>query len=231
MKILIIEDELSLADALSTRLKKENYSVDIKTDGLDGYYYATSNIYDLIILDVMLPNMDGFKILKELRNEKIDSKIIMLTAKSALSDKLTGLENGADDYITKPFHIEEVVARVNIQLKKSSQTKENILTFNDLELNLKTSTLKCVDKKEEVTLVCKEFQLLEYLIENSHQILSKEQIYDKVWGIDNESSSNNLEAYLSFIRKKLKAIGSTTTIKSLRNLGYKLEVINAEVKK
>ena len=231
MKILIIEDELSLADALSTRLKKENYSVDIKTDGLDGYYYATSNIYDLIILDVMLPNMDGFKILKELRNEKIDSKIIMLTAKSTLSDKLTGLENGADDYITKPFHIEEVVARVNIQLKKSSQTKENILTFNDLELNLKTSTLKCVDKKEEVTLVCKEFQLLEYLIENSHQILSKEQIYDKVWGIDNESSSNNLEAYLSFIRKKLKAIGSTTTIKSLRNLGYKLEVINAEVKK
>ena len=205
--------------------------MDIKTDGLDGYYYATSNIYDLIILDVMLPNMDGFKILKELRNEKIDSKIIMLTAKSTLSDKLTGLENGADDYITKPFHIEEVVARVNIQLKKSSQTKENILTFNDLELNLKTSTLKCVDKKEEVTLVCKEFQLLEYLIENSHQILSKEQIYDKVWGIDNESSSNNLEAYLSFIRKKLKAIGSTTTIKSLRNLGYKLEVINAEVKK
>lgn len=155
MKILIIEDEFALADALSTKLKKQNYNVDIITDGLEGYYYAKSNIYDLIILDVMLPNMDGFEILKKLRNENISSKIIMLTAKSTLENKLNGLENGANDYITKPFHIEEVIARVNIQLKEPNNKNTNILTFNDLELNIKTSTLKSTNTSEEVTLVCK----------------------------------------------------------------------------
>ena len=231
MKILIIEDEFALADALSTKLQKQNYNVDIITDGLEGYYYAKSNVYDLIILDVMLPNMDGFEILKKLREENIISKIIMLTAKSTLENKLNGLENGANDYITKPFHIEEVIARVNIQLKEPNNKNTNILTFNDLELNIKTSTLKSTNTNEEVTLVCKEFQLLEYFIKNSNLILKKEQIYNKVWGINNEIESNNLEAYLSFVRKKLKAIGSTTTIKSLRGLGYKMEEINEEVKK
>lgn len=231
MKILIIEDEFTLADAISTKLKKENYNVEIITDGLDGYYYAKTNAYDLIILDVMLPNMDGFEILKELRKDNITSKIIMLTAASTLSNKLNGLENGANDYITKPFHIEEVVARVNVQLRNPNNKTNNILSFNDLELNTKTSTLKSNNTQEEVTLVCKEFELLEYFIKNNNQILKKEQIYDKIWGIDNEIESNNLEAYLSFIRKKLKAIGSSTTIKSLRNLGYKMEVLNEEPKK
>ena len=231
MKILIIEDEFTLADAISTKLKKENYNVEIITDGLDGYYYAKTNAYDLIILDVMLPNMDGFEILKELRKDNVTSKIIMLTAASTLENKLNGLENGANDYITKPFHIEEVVARVNIQLRDPNNKTNNILSFNDLELNTKTSTLKSNNTNEEVTLVCKEFELLEYFIKNNNQILKKEQIYDKIWGIDNEIESNNLEAYLSFIRKKLKAIGSSTTIKSLRNLGYKMEVLNEETKK
>ncbi len=231
MKILIIEDEFTLADAISTKLKKENYNVEIITDGLDGYYYAKTNAYDLIILDVMLPNMDGFEILKELRKDNVTSKIIMLTAASTLENKLNGLENGANDYITKPFHIEEVVARVNVQLRDPNNKTNNILSFNDLELNTKTSTLKSNNTNEEVTLVCKEFELLEYFIKNNNQILKKEQIYDKIWGIDNEIESNNLEAYLSFIRKKLKAIGSSTTIKSLRNLGYKIEVLNEETKK
>lgn len=231
MKILIIEDEFTLADAISTKLKKENYNVEIITDGLDGYYYAKTNSYDLIILDVMLPNMDGFEILKELRKNNVTSKIIMLTAASTLENKLNGLENGANDYITKPFHIEEVVARVSVQLRNPNNKTNNILSFNDLELNTKTSTLKSNNTNEEVTLVCKEFELLEYFIKNNNQILKKEQIYDKIWGIDNEIESNNLEAYLSFIRKKLKAIGSSTTIKSLRNLGYKMEVLNEEPKK
>lgn len=227
MRILIIEDELSLADVIATRLKKEKYLVDIATDGLEGFYNAKENIYDLIILDVMLPNMDGFTILKELRKEEVTSKIIMLTAKSTLENKLDGLENGANDYITKPFHIDELIARVNVQLRKSSSLKnKNIITYEDIELNTLTSKLTCKKTNETVELVCKEFQLLEYFINNPNQILSKEQIYDKVWGIENDIESNNLEAYLSFIRKKLKAIGSSVNIKSSRGLGYKLEEKN-----
>lgn len=227
MRILIIEDELSLTDIIATRLKKEKYLVDIATDGLEGFYNAKENIYDLIILDVMLPNMDGFTILKELRKEEVTSKIIMLTAKSTLENKLDGLENGANDYITKPFHIDELIARVNVQLRKSSSLKnKNIITYEDIELNTLTSRLTCKKTNETVELVCKEFQLLEYFINNPNQILSKEQIYDKVWGIENDIESNNLEAYLSFIRKKLKAIGSSVNIKSSRGLGYKLEEKN-----
>lgn len=225
MRILIIEDEYNLADAIATRLKKEKYTVDINTDGEEGYYNASTNIYDLIILDVMLPSMNGFEILKKLKNEKIDSKIIMLTAKQSLEDKLNGLENGANDYVTKPFHVEELIARVNIHLKRENKSK-NILKFGDLELNISNMTLKCNNTNSSVELVRKEYQLLEYFMSNSNQILSKEQIYDKVWGLENGSESNNLEAYLSFVRRKLKAIGSGVNIKAVRGMGYKMEVNN-----
>ena len=172
----------------------------------------------------MLPDMDGFTILKKLREDKINTKIIMLTAKSTLDDKLEGLENGANDYITKPFHIEELIARVNIQLKgSSSKTNKDILSYEDIELNLKTSYLSCINNNNKVLLVNKELLLLEYLIVNKDLILSKDQIYNKIWGLDSEIESNNLEVYLSFIRKKLKAIDSKVNIKSLRNMGYKLE--------
>ncbi len=229
MRILIIEDEYNLADAIATRLKKEKYTVDINTDGEEGYYNASTNIYDLIILDVMLPSMNGFEILKKLKNEKVDSKIIMLTAKQNLEDKLNGLENGANDYVTKPFHVEELIARVNIQLKRENKNK-NILKFKDLELNISNMTLKCNNTNSSVELVRKEYQLLEYFMSNSNQILSKEQIYDKVWGLENESESNNLEAYLSFVRRKLKAIGSNVNIKAVRGMGYKMEVNNEQIK-
>lgn len=222
MRILIIEDEYNLADAISTRLKKEKYLVDIKTDGEDGYFDATTNAYDLIILDVMLPSMNGFQILKKLREENITSKIIMLTAKSTIEDKLDGLENGANDYLTKPFHMDELVARINIQLK-NTPTNKNILEFNDLKLDLDKSKLTCTTTNDAIDLVCKEFQLLEYFMNNPEQILSKMQIYDKVWGIDSDIESNNLEVFLTFLRRKLKAIGSTCNIKAVRNLGYKLE--------
>lgn len=221
MKILIIEDEFNLADAISARLKRENYLVDVSLDGEDGLYQALSNVYDLIILDVMLPIMDGFEVLKKLRKENIQSKVIMLTAKNMLEDKLNGLKNGANDYLTKPFHMDELVARINVQLKDFSN-KEKI-TFEDLELNIKNYQLTCLTTKETINLVCKEYQILEYLINNHDQILSKDQIYNRIWGIDNEIESNNLEAYLSFLRKKLKAIGSITNIKAYRNLGYKFE--------
>lgn len=224
MKILIIEDEYNLADAIKERLTKENYLVDISQDGEEGLNEALTGIYDLIILDVMLPRKNGFEILKELKENNIDSKVIMLTAKSMLDDRLQGFDLGADDYLTKPFYVEELLARINVQLKKSnSKETKNILKYKDIELNTKTSKLTCTKTNETVELVCKEFQLLEYFINNKEQVLSKEQIYDRVWGVYNEIESNNLEVYLSFIRKKLKALGSTVNIKSLRGLGYKME--------
>ena len=228
MKVLIIEDEYNLADVIKERLEKEKLTVDIIEDGEEGYYYASTNTYDLIILDVMLPNMSGFEILNKLRNDNINSKIIMLTARSTIEDKLNGLENGADDYLTKPFHMDELVARVNIQLKRNGN--KNNLSFGDLVLNTTTLKVTCVKTNEVVELIKKEFQLLEYFINNPNQVLSKEQIYDRVWGIENEIESNNLEAYLSFIRKKLRAIESKVVIKSVRGMGYKIEYGNKETK-
>lgn len=228
MRLLIIEDEFNLADAIASKLKSEKFLVDIATDGEEGLYKALTNAYDLIILDVMLPHKNGFEILKMLREKEIDSKIIMLTAKSTLEDKLNGLENGANDYLTKPFHIDELLARINVQLN-INKTKN--ISYADLELDIKTSTLKCIKTNEFVLLVCKELQLLEIFMKNHNQIISKDQIYDKVWGIENEIESNNLEAYLSFIRKKLKAIGSNVNIKAVRGLGYKLEEENEKSSK
>lgn len=231
MKILIVEDEYNLADVLATRLEKEKYVVDIETNGSEGLYAALSGVYDLILLDVMLPEVNGYDILKEIRKNNVESKVIMLTAKSELDDKLEGLTNGADDYITKPFHIEEVIARVNIQLKKgNSQMQSDYIEVGNLRLNLKTSTISCINTNESIEIGCKEFQLLEYLMKNKDIVISKEQIYNRVWGIDNEIESNNLEAYMSFIRKKMKVIGCNISIKALRGLGYKLEVVDEEVK-
>lgn len=190
MKVLIVEDEYNLADAIKERLEKEKLTVNIVEDGEEGYYYASTNTYDLIILDVMLPNMSGFQILNKLRTDNISSKIIMLTARSTIEDKLNGLENGADDYLTKPFHMDELVARVNIQLKRNGN--KNNLSFGDLVLNTTTLKVTCAKTNEVVELIKKEFQLLEYFINNPNQVLSKEQIYDRVWGIENEIESNNL---------------------------------------
>ncbi len=224
MRILIVEDEYKLAELVSVRLKKENYQVSIATDGESGLYEALTDSYDLLLLDIMLPKFSGVEILKRVRTENINSKIIMLTAKSALEDKLLGLTSGANDYITKPFHIDELVARVNIQLRGTqSQTKSGKLQFGDIELDTKNSVLSNVNNNENVGMINKEFQLLEYFINNSNQILSKEQIYDRIWGFENEIESNNLEAYLSFIRRKLKAIDSKTTIKAVRGMGYRME--------
>ncbi len=230
MRILIVEDEYSLADLVATRLKKEKYTVDISLDGEEGLYNALNDIYDLIILDIMLPKVNGIDILKEIKNNNISSKIIMLTAKSELDDKLLGFSEGANDYITKPFHIDELVARVNAQLRNNKKPSEDTISYGDILLDLKNSNLINKITNEKINIINKEFQLLEYFMNNPNQILSKDLIYDKVWGMDNESYSNNLEAYLSFIRKKLKLLDSKVTIKSIRNLGYRMEEINEEVK-
>ena len=231
MRILIIEDEYSLADLIADRLKKEKYQVDIENDGEEGLYSALNGVYSLIILDVMLPSMNGFEILKEIRENDSEVKVLMLTAKAELDDKLEGFNEGADDYLTKPFHMEELVARVNTQLRKNSSKVTDYLEVGNLRLNLKNSTITCTTTEESLEIGKKEFELLEYLMKNKNQIISKDQIYTKIWGIDNEIESNNLEAYLSFIRKKLKVIGSNVIIKANRGLGYKLEVNNEEVKK
>lgn len=229
MRILIIEDEQSLVSIIKDKLTKEKYIVDSSYDGEEGLYNALMNIYDLIILDVMLPKINGFEILKRIREEKINSKVIMLTARGEIDDKLEGLTNGADDYITKPFHLEELVARINIQLRKD-YTKEKSLIFGDIKLNVACSKLMCIKTNEEIDMICKEFLLLEYLINNKEAIVSKEQIIDKIWGIDNETESNNVEAYISFIRRKLKAIGSSVNIKAIRGLGYRLEDTDEKIK-
>lgn len=224
MRILVVEDEFKLADVIAARLRKENYEVDISLDGEDGLYNAESGIYDLIILDVMLPKMNGFEILREIRDEGISSKVIMLTAKSMLEDKLEGLTGGANDYVTKPFHMDELMARVNIQLRRdSSNARKDYIEYGDIRLNTETSSLSCTTTGESINVINKEFQILEYFITNPDRILSKEQIYDKVWGYDNEIESNNLEAYLSFIRKKLKAVGAGVNIKAVRGMGYRME--------
>ena len=227
MRILIVEDEFKIADVIASRLRKENYIVDVFDNGEAGLDNALTNIYDLIILDVMLPKVDGFKILEEIRREKINAKVIMLTAKSMIEDKLMGFNSGANDYLTKPFHIDELVARVNAQLRMDNvQVQKYYVEAGDLRLNIKNTTLTCTTTNESIEVVCKEFMLLEYLMKNKNQVLQKEQLYEKIWGLDNESESNNLEAYLSFIRKKIKIIGSNVQIKAIRGIGYKLEVEN-----
>ena len=170
----------------------------------------------------MLPGVNGIEILKEVKKNKIKAKVIMLTAKSELEDKLLGFSEGANDYISKPFHIDELVARVNVQLRIET-VKNNILEFGDLILDIKTSEIINKESNEKINIINKEFQLVEYFMNNPNQILSKDMIYDRVWGLESDAISNNLEAYMSFIRKKLKLINSKVQIKSLRNLGYKME--------
>lgn len=177
----------------------------------------------------MLPGINGIEILKEVKKNDIKAKVIMLTAKSELEDKLLGFGEGANDYISKPFHIDEVIARVNAQLR-IEKTKNNNLKFGDLILDLKKFDLINKNNDEKINIINKEFQLLEYFMSNPNQVLSKEMIYDKIWGFDNDMISNNLEAYLSFIRKKLKLINSKVQIKALRNMGYKMEYKDERIK-
>lgn len=223
MKILIIEDEYSLADAIAETLKKEKFTVTIKTDGEEGENEALTNIYDLILLDVMLPHKDGFEILNTLKNEKIETPVIMLTAKSEMTDKLNGLENGADDYITKPFHMRELIARMKIVLRRKTNLEDtNVLEFNDLKLDLKNG--KMSSGENEIQISGKELELLEVLLVNKNQTINREKLADKIWGYDSDAEYNNVEVYISFLRKKLKLLKSNVRIKAVRGIGYKLEV-------
>lgn len=222
MRILLVEDEYSLAELVSERLKKERYVVDVSADGEDGLYNALTGIYDLVLLDIMLPKKNGLEILREMKKEGIPSKVIMLTAKGELEDKLTGFREGANDYLPKPFHIDELVARVDAQLRVEKAVSD-ALELGNIRLDYKNPSIVNTDTGESIAINNKEFQLLEYFLMNPNQVLYKDMIFDRVWGMDNEAVSNNLEAYISFVRKKLKMLDATVTIKTVRNMGYKLE--------
>ena len=225
MKVLIIEDEYSLADAIAETLKNDNYNIQIETNGEDGENEALTGNYDLILLDVMLPKKNGFDILRTIGQEKIKTPVIMLTAKSEIEDKLNGLEHGADDYITKPFAMRELMARIKAVLKRTNNIDNtDFLEFGDLVLDLKNAKLKC--SHNEIQINGKEFELLEQFLINKNQILSKEKILERIWGYDSDAEYNNVEVYITFIRRKLKLIDSKVTIKAVRGVGYKLEEKN-----
>ena len=225
MKVLIIEDEYSLADAIAETLKNEKFNVTIKTNGEDGEDEALTENYDLVLLDVMLPKKNGFDILRTLGQEKIKTPVIMLTAKSEIEDKLNGLEHGADDYITKPFAMRELMARIKAVLKRTNNIENtDCLEYGDLILDLKNAKLKCNDN--EIQISGKELELLEQLLINKNQISSRESLAEKIWGYESEAEYNNVEVYITFVRRKLKLIDSKVTIKAVRGVGYKLEEKN-----
>lgn len=225
MNILIVEDQFSLADAIGESLTAQSFDVTIKQDGLDGEYEALTGNYDLIILDVMLPGKTGFEILKSIRKYEIKTPVIMLTAKSELEDKLNGLENGADDYVTKPFSTKELIARIKAVLKRTNNLEDTeILKFEDIILDLKTSTLK--SNKNEIQISGKELEILEQFLINKNQIITRERFALRIWGYESEAEYNNVEVYITFVRRKLKLIESKVGIKAVRGVGYKLEVSN-----
>ena len=226
MKILIIEDEREIADGIKAILSTKGFESDIVCDGDLGLSYSLSNTYDLILLDVMLPGMSGLDILKKTRSEGINTPVILLTARSLTEDKVKGLDLGADDYLTKPFDSEELLARIRARLRDryDLNNEKNSITAYDIELNTSTYKLICGDKS--VKLSNKEFQLLEYLMINKGIILTRDMISTKVWGFDDETEYNNADVYISFIRKKLRFVGAKASILTKKGIGYSLEEKN-----
>lgn len=220
MRLLLVEDEKRMAQALCEILRQEKYDVDHFADGLDGLYALETKGYDLAILDVMLPHKNGFEIAKQARKEGVLTPILMLTAKSELDDKGTGLDCGADDYLTKPFMTNELLARLRALGRRNINSPDGTLAFGDITLNKETSTLFCGENS--VRLSEKELRILEYLIANQGQILTREQLAVKIWGYDSDTEYNNVEVYMSFARKKLNFVKAKVEIKAVRGIGYEL---------
>ena len=223
MRLLIVEDEKPLSAAICRMLEQEHYSVDAAYTGPDGLDSALSGIYDAIILDVMLPGMDGFAILDALRRGGIDVPVLMLTARGSLDDRVRGLNMGADYYLPKPFERSELTACLNAITRRKSAPQVQELSFGDLTLDRETAQLKCTATGKSVNLGAKEYHLMELFIRNPHQLLPRESIVERVWGFDNEAEYNNLSVYLTFLRRKIAFIGSSVEIKASRGLGYMLE--------
>lgn len=224
MRLLLAEDEKALANALATILKHNNYAVDTVYNGKDAVDYINTGIYDAVILDIMMPIMNGLEVLEEVRKQKNSIPIILLTAKSEISDKVKGLDLGADDYLTKPFHSKELIARIRAITRRKQEIVSDVIQFEDISLNKMNYELTC--NNNSMTLTSKEFQVLELLISNSNSIISIETIMDKIWGFDSEAEINIVWTYVSYLRKKLKLLNSKVNIQVVRNLGYRLEVKN-----
>lgn len=226
MRLLLVEDEKRMAQALCEILRLEKYEVDHYDNGIDGLEAIKSNIYDIIILDVMLPGMNGCEIAENARRKGVAAPILMLTAKAELDDKVTGLDSGADDYLTKPFMTKELLARLRALGRRTLGTTDGILSFGDIALDTNTLTLSCTTNSQSVRLSEKEYRILEYLMSNSNQILTREQLAVKIWGFESDAEYNNVEVYMSFTRKKLAFVGAKTEIKAVRGVGYELRCDN-----
>ncbi len=222
MHILIVEDEVRLAEALGQIMTEQKYMTDIVYDGEEGLDYARSNEYDVIVLDVMLPHRNGFEIVRELRAVKNATPVILLTARDETTDKIKGLDSGADDYMTKPFEPEELLARIRALSRRQGEVVLEEMQFADLTLNLTNYMLSSGSKS--VHLGYKEFEVLRLLMANPNIVISKESLINKIWGAESEAEDNNVEAYISFLRKKFFFLGSKVSIGTLRKVGYRLEV-------
>ena len=222
MRVLMVEDEVRLAEALGQIMAEHRYLADLVYTGPDGLEYGLTNQYDVIVLDVMLPGMDGLAVARGLREAKVSTPILMLTARDEVPDKVAGLDHGADDYMTKPFATEERLARIRALARRKGEVRTELLTYADLALNLSARCLRCGER--EVRLGFKDFEVLRLLIAYPKMVVPKEEIILKVWGADSNAEDNNVEVYVSFLRKKLLFLESGVTIRTVRKVGYFLEV-------
>ncbi|MBM7635313.1 response regulator [Streptococcus saliviloxodontae] len=221
MRILVVEDEISIAEAIKAILESATYSVDMVGDGESALDYIVTGMYDLILLDIMLPQLDGVSVLKRVRQLDMDVPIIFLTAKSQLEDKVSGLDLGADDYMTKPFEAEELLARIRVRTRQSTVSQVNYLKLGNIMLNLENRELST--NSHGVTLSNKEFLLMETFLRNPHQVIPKNRLILKVWGPLDDSDYNQLEVFISFLRKKLRFLKATIGIKTTKGIGYSME--------
>ena len=221
MRILLAEDEKEMSNAIAAVLKHEHYSVDAVYDGQDALDYLETGLYDGAILDIMMPKMDGISVLKEIRKKGMDVPVILLTAKSEIDDKVEGLDAGADDYLTKPFAMKELLARLRSITRRQGEVTDNVVEFSNLKLDRATFTIST--EKDSLRLANKEFQMLEMLLSNPGQIISTDQFMDKIWGYDSDTELNVVWVYVSYLRKKLSKIGAKVNIKAARGVGYLVE--------
>jgi DNA-binding response OmpR family regulator len=221
MRVLIVEDEIRLAEGLAQIMAEQRYQVDQVYNGVDGLDYALSGQYEVIILDVMLPRMDGFEVARRLRSAHVSTPILMLTARDETSDKVVGLDCGADDYMTKPFVADELLARIRALTRRQGEVLTEELSFSDLTLHLSSRSLSV--RENSLRLGFKEFEILRLLLSNPRSVVPKEDIILKVWGMDSDAEDNNVEVYISFLRKKLSFLESAVTIGTVRKVGYYLE--------
>ena len=225
MRLLLVEDEKQLSRALSKMLEKEGYEVDAVYDGEDGYLYGLTKAYDLIIMDVMMPKMNGFEALSKLREKNVETPILMLTALADEHDKIAGLDYGADDYVAKPFSFDELAARIRALLRRRGKlVSDNKLQCGNVTLDLTSYTLSTA--KGSLKLTGKEFELARYFFEYPNFVATKDELITKVWGLDGEFESNNLEAYISFLRKKLQHLEANINIEAVRGVGYRVGKTN-----